>query len=278
MYEKFASVYDQLMGDIPYDRFVGLWEEMLAATGLATDKLIDMGCGTGKMVPQFLRRARMVIGVDPSPEMLAQAAQKVAAYGPRVSFIQARAEQFQAPVRADGCVAFCDVLSYTRDHEELARSLRAVARSLKSGGWMLFDLHSPNKITQIIGENLYGDVRDDEIAIMKTEIDPARMQVTYDLVLMLRESDGRYARFDEQHIQRAYDLEAVLRAIAEAGFERVAVGADFQIWWGDAKESGAPQTPEVQALSISAGLRIVGRPDLEVLAHAQRWFFFAQLP
>ncbi|MCY0875975.1 MAG: class I SAM-dependent methyltransferase [Firmicutes bacterium] len=277
MYSQLASVYDKLMGDIPYDRFVGLWEEMLAKTGLATDQLIDMGCGTGMMIPQFLRRARRVVGVDPSLEMLAQAEQRVASYGRRVSFVQARAEAFASPVKADGCMAFCDVLSYTRSQEELARSFETMAKALKPDGWVLFDVHSPHKVLEGIGDNLYGDIRDEEIAIMKTEVAVANLEVTYDVVLLLRESDGRYARYEERHVQRAFELEILLQALAQAGFARVTLGADFEMWWGNPEdELTTPRSADVCQLEKGAGIRIDGEPRLSVMAQADRWFFFAR--
>lgn len=281
MYGKLASVYDKLMGDVPYDRFVQVFEQMLDRTGLKTDRLIDMGCGTGILLPQFLRRARMVIGVDPSADMLAQAAQRVGGFNRRVSFVQARAHEFRSPVQADGCVAFCDVLSYTRGEQELIESLRRMAAALATGGWVLFDLHSPYKVLHVIGENLYGDIRPEEIAIMKTEIAPLQLQVTYDLLLLLQEADGRFARYEEQHIQRAYLLPTVLRALACAGFSKVVLGADFQLWWESDPElvsAGSGASEHVHQLARESGICIEGTPDLAAMEDAQRWFFFAQLP
>ena len=45
----------------------------------------------------------------------------------------------------------------------------------------------------------------------------------YDLTLFIREEDGRYAKYEETHYQRAFEIGEVKAAIREAGMELVAV-------------------------------------------------------
>ncbi|MCY0902972.1 MAG: SAM-dependent methyltransferase, partial [Firmicutes bacterium] len=83
---------------------------------------------------------------------------------------------------------------------------RAIAGCLQVGGWLFFDVHSPRKVAIELGDNLFCDVREDEIAIMKTSAGVREHSVSYDLVLMIKEDSGRYERFDEHHVQRAFTL------------------------------------------------------------------------
>jgi len=277
VYERLAEVYDELMGDVPYESFVQIWQEMLAATQLPTQRLIDMGCGTGALFSSWLGQAKQVIGVDPSAEMLAQAAVKAQGYGPRVTLLQARAAEFRSPARADGCVAFCDVLNYTGSEQELTDSLQAIAQSLTPRGWVLFDLHSPHKILHVIGEGVYCDTSESAVAIMKTKVDVELLRVSYEVVLMLEEVDGFYSRHEEEHTQRAYTLEVVLRALASAGFQRVCAGTDFLMDWKGFLTTSSKEEAGASDLCAQFGLSVCHIPTKQQMDQAERWIFFASL-
>ncbi|MCY0902973.1 MAG: class I SAM-dependent methyltransferase, partial [Firmicutes bacterium] len=124
MYERFAAVYDRLMGDVPYARYAEVWRALLAASGVRADRVMDVGCGTGTMFGPLLERARLVIGVDSSEAMLAQASVKARAYGQRVRLLQGQVQTLRSPVPVDGCVAICDVLNYVESVAELEQSFR----------------------------------------------------------------------------------------------------------------------------------------------------------
>ena len=68
-YAEFASVYDELMTEIPYDTYVELID--LAANGIAGKKILDIGCGTGLLSVKLAKHGRRVTGVDISSDMLA---------------------------------------------------------------------------------------------------------------------------------------------------------------------------------------------------------------
>lgn len=273
MYERFAAVYDRLMGDVPYGRFAALFYQSVAYTGVQPNRLIDLGCGTGAMFEYFLAKARTVLGVDPSVEMLAIAAEKAYAHGQRISLLQGRAADFRAPKPADWCVAVCDVMNYLLSQSELVSSFRAVWRSLAPGGYFLFDLHSPHKLVRVIGDNTYCDVSDATAALMKTTVAADELVVTYELSLFSKEKDGRYTRADERHIQKAFTLAEVIEGLGKAGFGDAHVGVDFAFDW-DKKDSITMNVKGTGGTSI----QIHCCPSMQVLAGAERWFFLCRKP
>ena len=271
-YEGFASVYDRLMRDVPYERFLAILDDALAYAGVVPARIIDLGCGTGALMPALLERASFVIGVDPAEQMLAVAADRMAGVSHRVSFLQASAADLRVSRQADCCVAFCDVLNYVMTWEELTASFTAVRRAVKPDGLFLFDLHSPHKIIHHIGNNVYYDVTPDAAALMNTTVDPPGLTVVYELTLFARESAQLYRRFDEEHRQRAYGLTDVVSALGRAGFVEVTVAGDLSFAWND--EANTQAKGEAMGMKgASPHVRTIAGESMDT---ALRWFFLAR--
>ena len=73
-YEQFALLYDELMNDVPYDKWVEFTEESLQQADMKEAKILDVACGTGN-VTLLVQKGYDLIGVDLSEEMLTVAQQ-----------------------------------------------------------------------------------------------------------------------------------------------------------------------------------------------------------
>src|SRR5208337_5321181 len=71
-----------------------LFERLLSfAIGRAGDRVLDLGTGTGTLARGFALRACTVVGIDPSAELMKQAAALDRRAGVTVRYVVARAEQ-----------------------------------------------------------------------------------------------------------------------------------------------------------------------------------------
>jgi predicted TPR repeat methyltransferase len=135
LYERFAEYYERNMcADLEYQAPARLAEaldaELSTAAGL---DVLDLGCGTGLAGPALRARARRLVGIDLSPDMVvhAQATR-------RYDAIEV-AEITEWLGRADtpdfDLIAACDTLIYFGD---LGQVLMPASRRMREGGTFAF--------------------------------------------------------------------------------------------------------------------------------------------
>lgn len=111
---------------------------------LANDKsarrIIDLGCGTGLLTCELALNGRQVIGIDPSPAMLAIAKRKPAAE--LVKWIEGDADSLGA-FEADLSLMTGNVAQVFLDDIEWDTVLNALHRALKPGGYLAFESRNP---------------------------------------------------------------------------------------------------------------------------------------
>ncbi|WP_380024099.1 class I SAM-dependent DNA methyltransferase [Effusibacillus consociatus] len=233
IYGEFADFYDELMQDAPYDEWMRLFHETLERElGNQTDvrsrfKVADLGCGTGTISIRLLEEGYQVFAVDLSEEMLTRAQAKLPHPTPFLRFLQQDLRRLLLPEKVDCALSFCDSLNYLLEETDLLQAFRSVRSQLQPGGFFLFDMHTPFKLREELGQQTFYDVRDDVAYIWQSQFDPVRCQVEYDVTFFAQVEDELYRRFQETHWQRAYPKEVIMRLLREAGFAHVEIGADF---------------------------------------------------
>lgn len=106
--------------------------------GAAEGRVLELGIGSGRNLPFYTDRATEVIGVDPSPEMLAMARRAAAGRPQRVELIEGSAERLPLDDRSVDTVVVTWSLCSVPD----ARAAVAEARRvLRPGGRLLFAEH-----------------------------------------------------------------------------------------------------------------------------------------
>ena len=110
--------------------------------------ILDLGCGTGRLMLPLLRAGHTVVGIDRAPAMLARAAARVRRLAPGVRrrALLLRGDMRQLPVRRrfEFAVAAFHTIQHLATDRELARFFAGVARTLRPGGWFAFDTFAPN--------------------------------------------------------------------------------------------------------------------------------------
>ncbi|KZD34862.1 SAM-dependent methyltransferase [Bacillus cereus] len=228
-YEQFALLYDELMNDVPYDKWVEFTEESLQQASMKEAKILDVACGTGNVTLPLVRKGYDLIGVDLSEEMLTVAQQKLGGEGYFIPFYQQDMRELDVPGEFDCVTIFCDSLNYVLQEDGVQETFRRVFHHLRQDGLFLFDVHSLYKIHHVFQNETY-TVNGEEISLIWNCFPGEESDsVEHDLTFFVQDSEEDvYHRFDECHVQRAYSVEVLTKWLEEAGFTVLRVTGDFE--------------------------------------------------
>lgn len=225
-YVEFASVYDELMTDIPYDTYVEFLA--LAADGLAGKRILDIGCGTGLLSVKLAKVGGDVTGVDISPAMLHMASERANALSLPIAFHEQPMQQLEGFSGFDVAVIAIDSLNYVTEYGEVVQTISRIYDSLAVGGVLLFDVHSTFKTDVIFMESPFTFDNNRIAYIWETEEGNDPHSVYSELAFFIRNEEGLYKRFDEVHVQRTFPIQQYVEMLLEIGFSVERIFADWE--------------------------------------------------
>lgn len=218
-YTDFASVYDTFMDDTPYDRWCKVITDLLKQHGIEDGLVLDLGCGTGNMTQRLAEEGYDMIGVDYSSQMLSVAMEKMRTSGKDILYLLQDMREFELYGTVRAVVSVCDSVNYLLEKEELVETFRLVNNYLDPGGIFLFDFNTVYKYKEVIGDTTIAENREECSFIWENYYYEEDKINEYDLTLFVKQEDGRYQRFHENHYQRGYDAKEMKRILEEAGLE-----------------------------------------------------------
>jgi demethylmenaquinone methyltransferase/2-methoxy-6-polyprenyl-1,4-benzoquinol methylase len=140
MFDLVAPSYDRFTRWFSYGMDRGWKADLVARARSALGKggvVLDLACGTGDVAAELVGQGHRVIGVDPSPGMLALAARRHAG----VELL--RGDMLALPV-PDGAATLATVAYGFRNTPDHRAALREVSRALAPGGTMVvLDFYRP---------------------------------------------------------------------------------------------------------------------------------------
>lgn len=137
-YEAMAPVYDDFTAHHEYEFWTAQLLSVLERDGLRGNRLLDVGCGTGKSFLPLVARGWEAMGCDVSRSMIALARRK-AGEGVRLEVADMRA--LPGFGEFDLVWALDDAINYLLSTEELEAALRGMRANLAPSGLLLFDVN-----------------------------------------------------------------------------------------------------------------------------------------
>jgi SAM-dependent methyltransferase len=225
-YTEFALIYDELMTEIPYDTYVDLIS--LAAGGIKGRRVMDVGCGTGLLSVKLAKAGALVTGIDLSKDMLTIAEKRANDLSLNIDFLEKPMQEIEGTNQFDAAVIAIDSLNYLPDRESVRKTFTGIHSVLKSGGVLMFDVHSTFKTDVIFMESPFTFDNDRIAYIWHTEEGDQEHSVLSELSFFVKEESGLYRRFNEKHEQKTFDVFEYVDLLQESGFTVERIFADWE--------------------------------------------------
>jgi SAM-dependent methyltransferase len=227
VYNKFAYIYDYLMEDAPYEKWLGFLGRVGRENDVDVKTVVDVGCGTGALALPMANMGYKVHGVDLSEDMLLVAQENANKLGVAIQFFQQDMRELEGFFPIDCITIFCDSLNYLDSEAAVQETFASAYRNLKVGGLFLFDVHSVYKMEQIFAKHTFA-FDDEEISYIwdcfQGEWD---YSVEHELSFFVKKQGNIYEKFTESHRQRTFLVEDYVGWLNKAGFEILEISADF---------------------------------------------------
>ena len=222
-YGRFAGVYDVFMDNVNYREWADYIIETLAQDGIRDGLVLELGCGTGTVTEMLADAGYDMIGIDNSEEMLAEAMEKRAESGHDILYLLQDMQDFELYGTVRAVISVCDSMNYLTDEEDLEYLFALVNNYLDPGGIFVFDMNTPYKYREVIGNTTIAENREEGSFIWENEFDEETGINVYDLTLFLPREDGLYEKDEEVHYQKAYEPEKIQELMKKAGLIPLAV-------------------------------------------------------
>jgi len=227
-YNDFAFIYDELMNDVDYYKWVKYIEDIIKTKGTKVKNILELACGTGNLTIPLTKKNYDIAGIDISFEMLNVAREKAQKEDVELVLLQQDISELEFDVENLDCVlCACDGFNYLTYDDEIENCFSKVYELLKEEGLFIFDISSYYKLSTVLGNNTFGENREEISYMWQNYFDEEENLVDMELVFFVKDKNGKYDKFSEIHKQRAYTEREMKRFLKYAGFNDLEVFGDF---------------------------------------------------
>lgn len=219
---EFSEVYDILMNDVPYDR----WVDFLDTELKNKRNILEIGCGTGEITKRLGDRNYKITAVDLSENMLVKAYEKLRTMS-NIRIMKGDGRNITIDKKFDAVVSTCDVINYLLDIEDLRKYLNNSYKLLNEDGKLIFDISSYYKLKNILGSNTFVHEEKGIFYAWENIFDVKKEFLEMSINFFIEE-EGIYRRVTELQKQRAYKEDKIVAELEKIGFKDIKIYDDYK--------------------------------------------------
>ncbi len=215
-YSVLAPFYDTLgMGNFA-NGMVSRVVDFAQRNGWVGRQITDIGCGTGAGLEWLVRHQKQVVGIDNSPQMLANAQQTYKQYASSFQWIQQDIRALTGSANTDMVTAL-DVLHEMESTKELEAIFKGVHALLRSERWFIFDLYTIEGLVKLTEQDILAHDSPELSVFQQNQFDYDR-QMHSRRYLIFSKQNTTWQKQDVTRVLRSYPVQAVTALVQRSGF------------------------------------------------------------
>ena len=217
VFNNYSLYYDELNGVKDYAKEVAYLVTKLEQFNCRTQKLLELGSGTGKHAIELIKKGFHVDAIELSQDMI-----DVGLVSKKYRPHQGDIKTFKLDHKYDLAISLYHVVSYLTTDSDVTKALRNVRNHLSSGGLFLFDVwHTAGVYSQRPSMRIRtASIKEGKcirVANSFVDLKNNTVKVVYDFDIL--ERDGVYKCFSEEHIMRHFSFSEIQRFATKSNFE-----------------------------------------------------------
>lgn len=214
-YRDFSRIYDMLIQeDICYEDIASFILEYTENK----NRYLDLGCGTGTLSMLIARHFQETYLVDLSPDMLTEAVSKFTEAGLHHKAYALSMEEIDFRKEFDLVTSSIDALNYLLEEDQVQEVFNKVFGHLTPDGVFIFDVQSPYKIKEILGNHDFVYTTEDLVYTWENFLDDDTVEMSLNFFI---QNGDLYERIEEFHMERAYESDLLVSMLNSAGFKSI---------------------------------------------------------
>ncbi len=222
-YGDFAYYYDLLTENVDYESRCNYIHSLLAENGIGKGILLDLACGTGTVSMLLSAKGYDMIGVDASEEMLSVAQEKKAESGADIIFLCQKMDELDLFGTINGAVCTLDSINHITDESTVKEIFRRVSLFMEDKGIFIFDVNTPYKHREILGNNTFVYDMDEVYCVWQNSTDEKLLTTISLDVFEKDEEDDVYYKYSEQFCERGYELSDIEQWVKDYKFDIIGI-------------------------------------------------------
>ena len=214
-YRDFSRIYDMLIQeDICYEDIASFILEYTENK----NRYLDLGCGTGTLSMLIARHFQETYLVDLSSDMLTEAVSKFTEAGLHHKAYALSMEEIDFRKEFDLVTSSIDALNYLLEEDQVQEVFNKVFDHLTPDGVFIFDVQSPYKIKEILGNHDFVYTTEDLVYTWENFLDDDTVEMSLNFFI---QNGDLYERIEEFHMERAYESGLLVSMLNSAGFKSI---------------------------------------------------------
>ncbi len=211
-YTALAPVYEKLISDCDYEKWSQYLLNLIKEYSCG-EKGLDLACGSGIITRFLAKNGYKISGMDYSEQMLTQAKLLSDKEKLNVGYFKGDLNNLKTFEKYDFITCINDGINYVKQ-EKLLNCFKSIAKSLNTGGLFLFDVSSEYKLKTVIGNNMFGEDREDVSYLWFNTLKESSVEM--DLSFFIKNGET-YIKKEESHVQYIHSESEIESALAKAG-------------------------------------------------------------